>query len=145
MPREKLAFFVENLDRSKAQVLIQKVFGLQKELDMSYPQMAKESGLKKEQLYRLKCLWLNKKGKQKFLSAELANGLVKFWNKHLDGEDIMSSGSNPAEDITEKTIALMLKKSGLKRTALLLKRRGKSHLLEKHLETLSAPQLADLV
>lgn len=142
MSRKEMKPFKEDLTKKQAHDLAEEVFGLQQELGSSYRQMATDSGMTIEQLYRLKCLWLNGKGKQKKLSFVLANGLVKFWNNNLQAEP---KEEEIEEDITLEVVRLMLKKGGLKPTTLLLKRRGKLDLLKNYLATLSAAKLADFL
>lgn len=142
MTRKSVNYFKTDLNKNQARDLVEQVFDLQKELSLSYQQMAGESGLSVDQLYRLKCLWLNGKGKQKKLSFTIANKLVKFWNNNLQTQP---REEEIEEDITMEVIKIMLQKGGLKHTRLLLKRRGKLHLLQEYLKTLSPAKLSDLL
>ena len=139
--RKKKTLFVTNLKKAEAQAFIQEIFKLKEMLDIDYQQMGKEASLSVDALYRLKCLWLRDEVKQKILTFELANHLVKFWNKHLDIEEPESSETS----ISFEVVALMLKKDGLKKTVMLLKHRDKLSVLKKYLKTLSSAKLADLL
>jgi hypothetical protein len=139
--RTKKMPFVENVRKSEARSFVQKVFKLAQKLDIDYQQLAKESGLKVTQLYRLKFLWDKDKCEQKFLTFDLANGFVKFWNAHLEAETV----EDIEIDIRFEVVALMLEKDGLKKTAKLLKQRDNLELLRQYLRTLSSEELADLL
>lgn len=140
MTKELLKQVTANVDSKTARQLAIKVFAL----NFTSAQLAEFSGLTINQIYGIKCLWVNKQTPPSFMKVLLANGLIKILNK-VDQVDQSESLPSDDKDIDFLVIALMIEKSGLRKTEILLKKRGKSNQLKKYLKTLTSPQLADIV
>jgi hypothetical protein len=136
---------IDNLEKFKSEVngeTARSLAILAFKLNLSYGQMVECSGLSKEQFYRIKCIWVNKKKYPKFMKVDLANGLVKLIKQY---KQVADAPKEEDQEIVFFVIRLMILKRGLSKVSLLLKKRGKTSLLKKYLKSLTVSQLADIL
>jgi len=127
--------------------LAKKVFKLQSDLGISLAQMSAESGLTRSTLSTIKSAWVNLKGKKhERMYPSIANGLVQFWNTHLNGQ--CSSATRPVQKQTvtsqakpnnsNPVIDELVRRHGLAGTKALLDAQGKGNLLPLSTEQLAS-------
>ena len=148
--RKQIKDVKSDLSVFRAKQLARKVFQLRQDLNITYKQMAKDSGLSVNQLYRLKCIWVSGKARQpQQMLAEHANKLIKFWNKNYQSQLRKKVKAKlPKPRLTEEAIFLLeilLEQFGLAQTRKLLAERGKANILRLYLQSLPPGKLADMV
>jgi len=147
MPRKELSLFDNDLNFKDAQRLTQKIFGLQEKLGIKYPQMAEDSGLTVEQLYRLRCTWVTGRAAQpKKMLKKFANGLILFWNENLETQPVVTGRKRTIKLSPERIqiFKILIEENGVKKARKMLAKRRKAKFFDQYLQGLTIEILLEL-